>query len=144
METKQLKLETYLFCTDFLFGISVIVSGIIGLFSNKSIVVDISHLIVTLVILLVLIKSISLPSEDFDELSCKIKNSVDSRILCISMPVIVIFCDIIYTLDRFNISINFPLYSIVEIFMGILFCLQYIVFVIKIKTISDFDGEEDA
>jgi hypothetical protein len=60
------------------------------------------------------------------------------------MPVIVIFCDIIYTLDRFNISINFPLYSIVEIFMGILFCLQYIVFVIKIKTISDFDGEEDA
>lgn len=144
MKTKQLKLETSLFCTNFLLGGVLILSGIIDLFTNKSIVIEIIHLIILLLFLFLMIKSFKMPTEKFDELSRKIKNSVDSRILCISMPVIVIFCTIIKLLAKFGVSINLPWYSIIQIIVGSLFCLQYIGFVIKMKKMSDFDGEEDA
>ncbi len=144
MKQKQLKLESYLFLTNFLLGVFWMLSGCIEILQNDSLIAEIINLALMLVLLGFILKGLFSPSERFDELSRKIKNSTDSSILCLSLPLIILLCECINILQKFDISINIPWYAIVKIIVGILFCLQYIVFVIKIKKISDFTGEEDA
>lgn len=144
MKQKQLKLESYLFLTNFLMGVFWMLSGCIEILKNDSIIAEIISLILMLSLLFFILKGVYSPSEKFDELSQKVKNSTDSSILCLSLPLIILFCEVLEKLQKFDISINIPWYAVVKIIVGILFCLQYIVFVIKIKKMSDFDGEEDA
>ncbi len=78
MKNKELKLETYLLFTNFFHGIFWINSGIMSLFTELSLFVKISNFIVVLIFLSFIIKIMFSPKEDDDELSKKIKTSVDS------------------------------------------------------------------
>jgi hypothetical protein len=81
MKRKQLKLETYLLFTNFFHGIFWIVSGIMKLIKHNSIPLNISKIAIPVLILFIFAKGLFSPRENFDELSLKVKESVNSNIL---------------------------------------------------------------
>lgn len=144
MSKKEMKLESYLLITNFIFGVFWIFSGILDFFDKLPVFTKIFNLLVIISLLITLLKGYFSPRENFDELSMKIKNSVDSNILCLSLPLILLFCNIFGLFEVFNISISFPWFSFVKLVIGLLYCLQYIIFIVEIKKIVDFNGENDA
>ena len=73
------------------------------------------------------------PRENFDELSRKVKESVDSNVLELGLSfflIIVICLDILKTLDIISII---PWLPIIEFYIGIMYCFQYIGFIIVMK-----------
>ena len=141
MKNKELKLETYLLFTNFFHGIFWIISGIMTLFNELSLLVKVSNFIVVLIFLSFIIKIMFSPKEDDDELSKKIKTSVDSNLLCVSLPIVLLCSSIIELLEKFDISINISWHVMIKFFIGSLLCLQYIIFIIAMKKISASNGE---
>ena len=141
MKNKELKLETYLLFTNFFHGIFWIISGIMTLFNELSLLVKVSNFIVVLIFLSFIIKIMFSPKEDDDELSKKIKTSVDSNLLCVSLPIVLLYSSIIELLEKFDISINISWHVMIKFFIGSLLCLQYIIFIIAMKKISTSNGE---
>ena len=133
MSKKQMKLESYLLITNFIFGLYCILSGIIEFFDNLSILTLTFNLIFFISLSVILLKGFFSPREEFDELSIEIKNSVDSNILCLSLPLILLFCSVFGLFKDFDISINFPWYAFVKLIIGLVYCLQYILFIVEIK-----------
>lgn len=144
MSKKEMKLETYLLYTNFLFGVFWILSGIIDLFDKLPMYAEIINLVALLGLLIIFLKGSFSQRENFDELSTKIKNSVDSNILCLSLPIILFVCEIFDWLKTLNILSEIPWHSVIKIIVGCLFCLQFIIFVAEMKKTIDFNGEDYA
>ena len=133
MQKKQIKLETYLLFTNFFQGIFWIFSGIIELLKHNSIPIMISKIAIPILILFIIVKGLFSPRENFDELSRKVKESVDSNVLELGLSfflIIVICLDILKTLDIISII---PWLPIIEFYIGIMYCFQYIGFIIVMK-----------
>ena len=111
------------------------------LFNELSLLVKVSNFIVVLIFLSFIIKIMFSPKEDDDELSKKIKTSVDSNLLCVSLPIVLLYSSIIELLEKFDISINISWHVMIKFFIGSLLCLQYIIFIIAMKKISTSNGE---